>query len=40
MDRMTSWRWAPLSVTRLPAMLSLAFLVIWLVLLVVVLQLH
>jgi hypothetical protein len=39
-DRMTSWRWAPLSVTRLPAMLSLAFLVIWLVLLVVLLQLH
>jgi hypothetical protein len=32
-DRATSWRWAPLSVTRFPAMLSLAFFVIWLILL-------
>jgi len=36
-DRMTSWQWEPLSVTRLPAALSLAFAVIWLVLLVVLL---
>ena len=34
-DRTISWRWEPLSVTRLPAVLSLAFIVIWLVLLVV-----
>jgi hypothetical protein len=33
-DRMISRRWEPLSVTRLPAVLSLAFMVIWLVLLV------
>jgi hypothetical protein len=32
-DRATSWRWEPLSVTRFPAMLSLAFFVIWLILL-------
>jgi hypothetical protein len=36
-DRMISWRWEPLSVTRLPAVLSLAFIVIWLVLLVILL---
>ena len=29
----TSWRWEPLSVTRLPAALSLAFFVIWLIVL-------
>jgi hypothetical protein len=36
-DQMTSWRWGPLSVTRLPAVQSLAFAVIWLVLLAVLL---
>lgn len=36
-DQVLSWRWEPLSVTRLPAVLSLAFIVIWLVLLVVLL---
>jgi hypothetical protein len=36
-DRLTSWRWAPLSVTRLPAVLSLVFAVVWLVFLVVLL---
>lgn len=32
-DRATSWRRAPLSATRLPAVLSLALAVIWLILL-------
>ncbi len=36
-DRMISWRWEPLSVTRLPAVLSLAFIAIWLLLLMVLL---
>lgn len=31
-DWATSWRWAPLSITRFPALLSLAFFVIWLIL--------
>ena len=32
-DWVTSWRWEPLSVTRLPAVLSLVLVVIWAVLL-------
>jgi hypothetical protein len=32
-DRVTSWRWEPLSVTRLPAVLSVVLFVIWAVLL-------
>jgi hypothetical protein len=35
-NRTTSWRWEPLSVTRLPVALSLAFFVIWLVVLILV----
>jgi hypothetical protein len=35
-NRTTSWRWEPLSVTRLPAALSLAFFVIWLIVLIFV----
>lgn len=33
-DRLTSWRWNPMSVTRLPALLSLVFMLVWLVVLV------
>lgn len=33
LDWVTSWRWEPLSVTRLPAVLSLVLIVIWAVLL-------
>jgi hypothetical protein len=35
-NRTTSWRWEPLSVTRLPVALSLAFFVIWLIILIFV----
>ena len=36
-DRMTSWRWKPLSVTRLPVALSLVLAVIWLFIIVLLL---
>jgi hypothetical protein len=36
-DWVTSWRWEPLSITRLPALLSLVLIVIWAVLLVLLL---
>jgi hypothetical protein len=37
-DSLTSWRWDPVSVTRLPALLSLVFIVVWLVVLVLLLR--
>jgi hypothetical protein len=36
-DRVTSWRWKPLTVTRLPVALSLVLAAIWLVIIVLLL---
>ena len=36
-NSLTSWRWDPVSVTRLPALLSLVFFLVWLLMLLILL---